>query len=215
MISYPTITWVSAASPGYEGDLARLVASSSRLGADHRFLFHRVDRNAGWKLTQKFVFLRETLSSLKTTHLFWIDADCEFVSPFIPRDLCGPALTAVRHFGSEGPADFLPKHLLPRLRGTPHKGLSWQSCLFGGTRDALVAQMDRLRWMDEVGETYDEHGLVLDWCKEGGQDLLTLPCRWAAPSSFVNLHPAYHQRYLDRAEGLPVVLHHNRALNPL
>lgn len=214
MTTYPTITWVSAASPGYEADLARLVASTAILGADHRFEFHRTDRNVPWKLTDKFDYLRRALDHCETTHVFWIDADCEFTAPFTARDICGPGLTAVRHFGSTGPANYLPRHLLSRLGTAPHTGVSWQSCLFGGSVEGhLDAQLKRLEWMAAEGETYDEHGLVIDWSGVPPQMLLTLPCRWAAPTNFDHFPVEYRARYHERAGGLPMIIHHNRALN--
>jgi len=209
---YPTITWVSVATPGYEGDLARLTASTRHLGADHRFIFHRTARNELWYLTRKFEFLRRGFDNCRTTHLFWIDADCEIVAPFTARDIAGTKpLTAVRHFGSTGPKNYLPPKYHARLGNTG--AISWQSCLFGGTVDAMAAQLERLQWMDAEGETYDEHGLVIDWSQRV-DDVLTLPCRWVAPTCFDKFPVEYRARFNERAEGLPVVVHHNRALNP-
>jgi len=213
MTVYPTITWISAASPGYEADLARLVASTRHLGADHRFQFHRTDRKL-WKQTDKFDHLRAALRECLTTHIFWMDADCEFLGPFSVRDITQRPLTAVQHFGSTGPGNYLPPKLLPRLNGKPRLGLSWQSCLFGGTMGAMRDLLSRLAWMAEENETYDEHGLVLDWAQLAPDELQTLPCRWAAPSSFDRFPPEYHARYNARSGGLPIITHHNRTLNP-
>ena len=206
-VAPPTITWVSAATAGYQRDLDRLTASTSRMGPGHTFRFQSIDR---FPLSRKFELLREALRDCKTTHLFWIDADCEFLASLQTPDLTGKPLTAVRHFIADDVRYYLPARLRPRIAWPIGPG-SWQSCLFGGTLEAMAAQLERLRWMDAAGETYDEFGLVLDWSERADQ-VLTLPCRYATPSTFAPF-PEHEATYQSRAEGSPMVMHHNRASN--
>jgi hypothetical protein len=208
-VAPPTITWVSAATPNYQRDLDRLRDSTAVMGPGHEFRLRTIGT---FPLTRKFELMREALRDCKTTHLFWIDADCEFLAALQAQDITGRPLTAVRHFIADDALYYLPARLRPRITWPIGPG-SWQSCLFGGTVEALSAQLDRLRWMAEAGETYDEFGLVLDWSERADQ-VLTLPCRYAAPSSFTPF--AEHETtYHARAGGTPLVRHHNRASNPI
>ncbi len=210
--SPPAVTWVSAASQGYEPDLCRLQASCSRLGAGHRFAFHRLDPVERFRHTVKFEVMRKELLRCESNYLFWIDADCEFLQPVSAWDLIDPGrpLTTIQHFGSSDPRTFLPDRLRQRI-SWPVPSISWQSCLFGGQVQAVTDQMRRLEWMDREGETYDEHGLVMDWSQRPGE-VHALPCKFAAPSNFAPF-PEYESSYRERAGGDPVILHHNRNLN--
>ena len=111
-------------------------------------------------------------------------------------------------FGSNSVRDYLPRYLNDRVIWEL-PAYSWQSCLFGGKVAAVIDQMDRLAWMDREGVEYDEYGLVMDWSRRV-DDVLTLPCRYATPSSFFPF-PSYEHTYHERAGGETAVWHHNRA----
>lgn len=209
----PTITWVSAATRGYERELARLQRSCELLGMGHQFVFRRLDAGVKWQHTLKFGLLRNVLLNCETNYVLWIDSDCEFVQPFTPYDIIDPIrpLVAVRHFGSTSPLFFLPNHLRSRVTWELPM-FSWQACLFGGRIADLSDQLRRLEWMEKEGETYDEFGLVMDWSQRQ-REVHTLPCRFAAPTNFAPF-PEYEETYSLRSGGHPIILHHNRNLNP-
>jgi hypothetical protein len=210
-ISPPTITWVSAATRQYRSDLARLMASTAVMGPGHAFRLECLDDSfpvmrGNWRRP----ILKAAAATCQTTHLFWIDADCEFLADLQTPDLTGKPMTVVKHFGSNDVRTFMPQRLRDRITWKTKPG-SWQGCLHGGTVAAMMAHLDRLQWMDAAGETYDEYGMVLDW-SEHADDVLTLPCRYAAPSTFAPF-PEYERTYNEWAGGAPLVRHHNRARN--
>ena len=60
----------------------------------------------------------------------------------------------------------------------------WQSCLFGGTKAGMRDLLCRVEPLVKAGITYDEHALVVLWDAVDPVQLLTLPCRYAAPTTF-------------------------------
>ena len=210
-----TITWVTAATPGYAGDLARLTESAALLGPGHTLTARLIEPPAGgWRHTAKLDALRETLPAVRTTHVFWVDADCQFRCRLSPRDLIDPArpLSAVRHFAYATPATDLPERFRHRLAEGAGGGPYLQACLFGGRVPDVAALLDRLRWMDLAREGYDEHGLNVEWANLGPGAVHVLPCRYAAPSNFSPMPAGYADSYRARAGGEARVLHHNREI---
>lgn len=211
--SGPAITWVSAATPRCYGDLARLSQSFARLGPGHTLQAHYLPDP--WRYTLKFDLLRQAAAGCRTSHLFWVDADCEFLTALTPLDFVDETkpLTAVRHFAFDDPREVLgawAPHLLDRLPA-PAPAEYWQSCLFGGTVGVMGDLMARVRWADHEPRDYDEYALNLEWY--GLRDRIhTLPCRYAAPDSFGGMPADYHQRYEARAGGAARVSHRNREI---
>ena len=200
-----TITWVSAISGRqYIPDLTRLASSTKLLSHDENAFIFKV-MNEPWKHTCKGKIIRELLPTITTSHVFWIDADCEFVTCVQPEDIIDPLkpLSAVRHFSFNSPQEHLPDIFRARLPAHCDN-LYWQACLFGGTKAALKEVLDNMTWMDAAGQSYDEHGLVVELCRRA-KEVNTLPCRYAAPSSFLSL-----VSYKERAGGEVAIIHYNR-----
>lgn len=205
------ITWVSAATPGYAADLARLHASAALLGPGHRMLTQTIREAGPWRHAAKLDALRDLLPAVRTSHVFWIDADCEFLTTLRPRDFIDPAkpLAAVRHLGYDDPRDHVPARLHDRLPAE-RVPLYWQACLWGGTVGAVSAAIERLRWQSDDPHGYDEHALNIDF-QHRPDEVHTLPCRYAAPPDFAPF-PQYRESYAARAGGAARVVHHNREI---
>ncbi len=201
------ITWISAATPTYTGDLSRLVASSRHLLPCQRIL---VQTCAGpWVHTLKHQIMRRLLPIVQTPYVCWIDADCEFLGPLTGKELfAGKPLMGVRHLLAS--LGNLPERFLNRI--TWDRGeIYWQTCVFGGTVERVAAMLDDLQWMDREGETYDEWGITL-YLDQHRVDVNTLPTAYASPGSFAAWSAWYRESYDSRNGGLePKIIHHNRA----
>lgn len=206
----PQVTWLSAATPNYSSDLARLQASFPLLGNGHLLKTSTIHPRGKWRGCDKFPAMREMLREVTTRYAFWIDADCEFLTPLLLEDLTAPgtALTAVRHFAFDNPGEQIPPRLMNRV--VPGATGYWQSCMFGGEVAALWQMLDEMRWIEADERGYDEHAVCLYLYS---QDVCTLPCRYATPSSFDRYPREFRERYEQRAGGAPRIIHHNRETN--
>lgn len=208
----PTITWVSAATPGYGKDLANLSRSAGRLGPGHKFVGVHLDDRRTWVHSRKLDALLNVLEHVDTLHVAWIDSDCEFLTRLPPEDFVLPAkpLFAVQHIGFSDLRSHLPQKFAAAIRG---KGEGYhQACCFGGTRPAMrELAMEALKILGPDGG-YDEHALNVVWDRIGPAGLHTLPTRYNWPTSFARIqnHEAECRR---RAGGAPRVLHANREIN--
>ncbi len=206
------ITWVTAATPGYIDDLNRLLNSVRLLGPGHRVHAEVLpDRPGPWRHATKLEVMRRAVAAAPTSHVFWVDGDCEFLTTLRPDDFFSPdrPLVAVRHFAYTNPKHHIPKRLHSRLPGDPHP-CYWQACLWGGERAAVAGVLDRLRWLDADDHGYDEHALNIDFQYRVGT-VHTLPCRYATPPDF-GPFPQYRESYNARAGGEARVRHHNREI---
>ncbi|MDE2215371.1 MAG: hypothetical protein KGJ61_09715, partial [Candidatus Omnitrophica bacterium] len=202
-----TITWVSAATPKYYGDLEALEKSAELLGPGHKTDFRRLPETP-WKHTRKFGLLRETIARADTTHVFWVDADCEFLTILRPTDFIGDRpLSCVRHLAYSDPRPIIPTYLQSRLPPNPGETY-WQVCLWGGQKDAVLEVLDGAKWFEDDPRGYDEHALNIWFCSHP-EKIHTLPCRYAAPSSFKGMLPTEKTSYFERSGGSPRVVHHN------
>lgn len=207
----PTITWVTAATPKYVADLSRLQKSFGLLGPGHQLHAMVLPEKGGWRQCIKLNLLKQVLPTVKTSHVFWIDADCEFQTILRPSDFIDETkpLTAVDHFAFNDPKLILPdrlRHLLPK-DSTGYK----QACLWGGTVEAVSELLEKVAWIHNDERGYDEHALNIEWFKQTNK-VHTLPSRYAAPAKWNNLEE-YRQTYLDKYSGEPRVLHHNREVS--
>lgn len=202
------ITWVSAATTHYSMDMRRLLKSFSILGNGHISNFMSL-LDEKWYHTIKFKILRSILPNITTSHVFWIDADCEFLQDIPVENLTQKPLTAVRHFFLNNTPSWGPyKHRL--LKNVD--GHYWQACVFGGEVSAIGRMIESLRWMDEENETFDEYGLCVYW-SNNYRRVQTLPCCYAKPAKFQSSE--WEASYRERAGGQEVIVHHNRALFPM
>ena len=205
----PAITWITAVTPKYVGILNRLQASFGLLGPGHQLLVSHVEQSVWHGNAFKLQEMRRLLPSITNSHVFWIDADCAFLCPLLPTDFMGAGkpLTVVRHFAFDDPRVPLPEchhYLLP----DPVPQIYFQSCLFGGEKEALRDLLERVRWIDFDPRPYDEHALNIEWLHSLDQ-LYILPPRYAAPEHWTNMPPEYVERYHERAGGVPRISHQN------
>lgn len=205
------ITWVTAATPSYLGDLTRLQSSFGLLGPGHQLIAMILPDSGTWRHSTKLEILRQVLPSVRTSHVFWIDSDCEFLTALRPRDFLDPArpLAAVRHFAFDSPRDVIPECHHARLPAECGQ-IYWQACLWGGGVGAVAELLDRTHWIVDEPRGYDEHALNIEWCRSPHL-VHTLPCRYAAPTDFAPM-PQYRERYAERAAGEARVSHVNREI---
>ncbi len=208
----PSITWVSAATSSYSADLRRLEETAKRLGPGHRTAFRELDDRGPWRHMRKLDVLALEASRCTTSHVFWIDADCEFLTLLPPSDFIGQTepLSAVRHIAYSSAEEILPLHFKERL--TARSYTYWQACLFGGIPSSVLALIASLAWMRADPRGYDEHGLNVAWTNLGQSAIHTLPCRYNAPTTFARM-PHYEAVWRERSGGSPRILHHNREIN--
>lgn len=204
-----TITWVSAVTPPYMDDALRLQRSFRLLGPGHNLVVCCVEQRGKWRYDAKLQALRRVLPSIDTSHVVWIDADCEFACIQRVRDFLDldKPLVAVRHFAFQEAREIIPARLQDRLPSPCPKGY-WQTCLWGGTKEAVKDVLDAVRWMNDDPEGYDEHGLNIEFLHRAEQ-IHTLPCRYAAPSNF-QAWPQFEATYHERSGGASRIYHHNR-----
>jgi hypothetical protein len=205
------ITFISAATPSYLGDLVRLQESFKRVGPGFSLLTQVVEPTA-WRHCYKLDILRRLLEAADTDHVFWIDSDCEFLCPLLAEDLVQPGkpYTFVRHLAYGDPRTVLPARLHHRLPEQTND-LYWQCCLFGGRKEALLELLDLVEWVHEDERGYDEWAVNIELTRMADK-VFTLPCRYAAPSSFQGM-PQYQESYEARSGGAARILHHNREIN--
>jgi hypothetical protein len=153
--------------------------------------------------------LKELLPAVKTTHVFWVDADCEFVAPIDADDLYVKPLTAVRHFLYSRPSDAIPERLMGRI--STAKEAYWQACLWGGEVAAVRGVLESVSWIHDDERGYDEHALNIEF-QLRADDVHTLPCRYAAPESFAMMPAGSRESYESRAGGPPKIIHRNREI---
>jgi len=205
------ITFLSAATPSYLDDLTRLQESLPRLGSGFSLLTEIVEPTA-WRHCLKLQILRRLLPSVDSEYVFWIDADCEFLCRLLAEDFVQPGkpFTFVRHLAYDNPRAILPERLHHRLPAET-RDLYWQCCLFGGAKQALRELLTQTEWVHQDERGYDEWAINIELAKRYEQ-VHTLPCRYAAPSSFQGM-PHYEESYEARSGGPRRILHHNREIN--
>ena len=208
----PTITWVTAATPAYAADLDNLVRSFGRLGPGH--VLHAVglaDRGP-WLHSRKLEVLLDAIGTAETTHVAWIDADCEFLTRLSPEDFVNTsrALFAVQHIGFDAPSGVLPEKYSVAIKSNHPR--YHQACLFGGRPGPLRELLLCARHLMGEEGGYDEHALNVVWDHAGPEFLHTLPTRYNWPSSFARIqnHEAECRR---RAGGAARILHANREVH--
>lgn len=209
------ITFISIATHSYLSDLVRLQNSLKLVGPDFSLSTWTIEKSDWRNNCDKIKLLQLMLASVGTPYIFWIDADCEFLCRLMPEDLLHPdkPLTFVRHLGFSNPRTILPARLHHRLPApAATKDMYWQTCLFGGDKQAIIDLLKRCEWGYDDERPYDEWALNVELTKMY-DSVHTLPCRYAAPSSFKAM-PDHHRSYMDRSGGAPRVLHHNRESNP-
>jgi hypothetical protein len=210
--SGPTITWVSAATRSYAADLGNLTRSAERLGPGHVFHGLSIPDHGSWVHSRKLEYVVDACSWARTTHVAWVDADCEFLTRLPPEDFCDITrpFFAVRHIGFGSPRGVLPPNFADAI--TCNHPSYHQACLFGGRRvEVRDLCLEALQLLGPGGG-YDEHALNVVWDAAGPAKLRTLPTRYNWPTSFSRIqnHEAECRR---RAEGAPRVLHANREIN--
>lgn len=214
----PGITWVSAATAGYLSDLNRLAASfgvvaNGEDGRKHELVTKVVPSVGTWRHCRKLDILKEVLPSVTTSHVVWIDADCEFVSSLPMQLVVNPKkpLLAVRHFLMSDPVGNCPERMRDRL--PPETiDLYWQACLWGGEVAAVSDVLGRVGWINDDERGYDEHALNIEFQHKKDQ-IHTLPCCFAKPSSFVAMPDHAEKLYSLRSTSTPRVIHHNNEIN--
>lgn len=214
VMNRPGVTWLSAATPDYVGDMVELQMSFGKLGDGHEMLT-RVLARAGrtpWRHCYKLDAMRAMLPSVETSHVFWIDADCRFVDEVTLEMLtgAGKSLSAVRHFLYSQPQDGLPPRLMGRLPSNS-VDIYWQACLWGGEVAAVADVLDAVRWIANDERGYDEHALNIEFQKRF-HEVHTLPCRFASPQSFSQMPVNASDLYHERADGPALVVHCNREI---
>lgn len=208
----PGITWVSAATKEYARDLDNLQRSAERLGPGHCFRALRLEGKGAWKHSRKLEALLASIDQADTSHVAWIDADCEFLTLIPTTDFVSPAkeLFAVQHIGFTYPRSVLPQKfagLISNNRPSYH-----QACLFGGRRGPLRDLVLEAQAILGPEGGYDEHALNVVWDRLGPDVLHTLDTRYNWPTSFGRIQD--HERECRRrARGAARVLHHNREVN--
>jgi hypothetical protein len=207
-----TITWVSGATPGYAKDLANVQRSAGRLGPGHSFVAVHLDDRGTWKHSRKLDCLLEVADRAQTSHVAWIDADCEFLTRLPPSDFIDStkSLFAVRHIGFNSPRAVLPGKYRDAIK--TNRNVYHQACLFGGTRAAVRDLVLSARQLLGPEGGYDEHALNVFWDEAGPSKLQTLPTRYNWPSSFARI-PDHEGECHARAGGAPRVLHANREVH--
>lgn len=214
------ITWVSCATPGYAADLNQLAASFPTLAngpdGDRHELIARVVSNRGtWRHCRKLDVLKATLPIVDTSHVFWIDADCEFVDGIPVSYLIenGKPLSAVQHFLFSDPKTVLPGRIHGRLPSAT-AGLYWQACVWGGEVAAVRDVIDRVSWITTDERGYDEHALNIEF-QHRRDSVYTLACRFAKPGDFRPMPPHAAEMYESRSGGPPKIVHWNREIQGL
>ncbi len=209
--SKETITWVSAATVGYLGDLNRLQQSFENIGPGHQLQTYVIPNVEKWRHCEKLKLMKRALKSVDSSHVFWIDADCQFMHQILVSELIDPnkPLSAVRHFLYNEPKDGLPDDLLARIPNVTQN--YWQACVWGGTVDEVAKVLDRVSWIYDNERGYDEHALNIDF-QSNPNNVNTLACQYAMPESFAKMPGGALDSYKSRATGHPKILHYNREI---
>lgn len=206
------ITWISAATPEYAGQLNHLKRSAERLGRGHQFRGTMLENYRPWRHTRKLEHLYGVLNQVKTSHAFWIDADCEFLTQLDVADLLHPTkqLSAVRHIAYNRPSEVLPDSWRSAIE--QDHPVYHQACLFGGRVDEMRGLVSMALSKFGPNGGYDEHALNLVWDLLGPERVHTLPCRYNTPISFAPF-ASYEAECRRRMEGAARIFHWNTEIS--
>lgn len=202
------ITWISGATYAYAKQLSDLTLSFQKIGAGHQLRTMLIP-NIKWRHCSKLDIIKAILPTVNTPYVFWIDADCEFLCALHYTDLVSDqyAISCVNHIGYDSPQGVIPQQLLVKVVSAV-KGY-WQACLFGGTVLGMQQLLSRISWIHDDARGYDEHALNIDF---QNYPIHTLPCRYAAPTSFDRM-PQYKHTYEKRSGGPARIVHKCTEIN--
>jgi len=160
----------------------------------------------------KPALILSALQDLRGEYIFFLDADMRIVEDLALDDLAGE-LVGVEHFFPQAVDYPVPES----LAHVPDRKRWWQTCLFGGERDAVLsacreaARLIRQEGVRGQGSgVRDEEAYLNKVFHERADIMRTLPPNFATPTDFDRWPASYRQSYEQLAgNAVPKILHGN------